>query len=123
LSKLQKKFWILRGRRTVRKELSRCARFKIHEQKGIQVVPGTLPEDRVGEASVFEVTGVDLAGPLFLKEGRKCWIIMFTCAVYRAIHLELVTSLSTKGFLLGGISSGGRMLEIRARLASLVFQR
>jgi hypothetical protein len=26
---------------------------------------------------------------------------MFTCAVYRAIHLELVNSFSTKGFLLG----------------------
>jgi hypothetical protein len=35
------------------------------------------------------------------KEGRKCWIIVFSCAVYRNIHLELVTSLSTKVFLLG----------------------
>jgi hypothetical protein len=60
-----------------------------------------LPEDRVRDASVFEVTGVDLAGPLFLKEGRNGWITMVTCAVYRAIHLELVTSLRTKGFLLG----------------------
>jgi hypothetical protein len=47
-----------------------------------------LPEDRVRDASVFEVIGVDLAGPLFLKEGRKGTTIMFTCAVYtyRATH-------------------------------------
>jgi hypothetical protein len=71
LLKLQENFWMLRGRRTVLTVLSRCIRCKKHEQKGIQVVPGTLPEDRVRDASVFEVTGVDLAGPLFLKEGRK----------------------------------------------------
>jgi hypothetical protein len=66
-----------------------------------------LPEDRVRDASVFEVTVVDLAGPLFLKEGRKGWTIMFTCAVYRDINLELVTSLSTKEFLLGFIARQG----------------
>jgi len=43
--------------------------------------------------------GVDLAGPLFLKDGSKVWIVLFTCAVYRAVHLELVKSLSTEAFL------------------------
>jgi hypothetical protein len=100
LSKLRDNFWILRGR-TDRQVLSRCIRCKRHEQKEIQVVPGTLPEDRVRDASVLKVTGGDLTRPLFLKEERKGWIIMFTSAVNRAIHLELVTSLSTKGFLLG----------------------
>ncbi|XP_035233801.1 uncharacterized protein LOC118205619 [Stegodyphus dumicola] len=32
--------------------------------------------------------------------GSKTWIVLFTCAVYRAIHLELLTSLSTDNFLL-----------------------
>lgn len=40
-----------------------------------------------------------MAGSLFLKNGQKTWICLFTCAVYRAIHLELVKSLSTEGFL------------------------
>lgn len=51
------------------------------------------------DAAVFEITGIDLAGPLWLKGGQKAWICLFTCAVYRAIHLELVTTLSTEGFL------------------------
>jgi hypothetical protein len=101
LPELRENFWILKGRRTVRKVLSKCVRCKRHEQQGIQVAPGTFPEDRVRDASVFEVAGIDLAGPLFLKERKKCWIIMFTRAVYRAVHLELMTCLSTKGFLLG----------------------
>ena len=49
---------------------------------------------------VFEVVGIDLAGPLYIKHGDKVWIVLFTCAVYRAIHLELVSSLSTDAFLL-----------------------
>ncbi|GFS51880.1 integrase catalytic domain-containing protein [Trichonephila clavipes] len=44
--------------------------------------------------------GIDLAGTLFLKDGRKVWITLFTCAVYRAIHLELVNSLTSDAFLL-----------------------
>jgi hypothetical protein len=52
LLKLREHFWILRGRRTVRKVLSRCVRCKRHEQKGIQVIPGILAVDRVKDASV-----------------------------------------------------------------------
>ena len=58
-----------------------------------------LPRDRVREALVFEVMGTDLCGPLFLKDERKCWVALFTCAVFHAIHIELITSLSTESFL------------------------
>ncbi|GFX27146.1 putative RNA-directed DNA polymerase from transposon X-element [Trichonephila clavipes] len=43
---------------------------------------------------------IDLAGPLFLKNGEKVWVVLYTCAVYRAVHLELVIALSTNNFLL-----------------------
>ncbi|GFS48771.1 integrase catalytic domain-containing protein [Trichonephila clavipes] len=43
--------------------------------------------------------GVDLAGPLHLKDRRKGWVVLFTCAVFRAMHFELITSLSTAAFL------------------------
>ncbi|XP_035216658.1 uncharacterized protein LOC118190078 [Stegodyphus dumicola] len=62
--------------------------------------PTPLPPDRVTDCAPFEIIGIDLAGPLFLKNGGKVWIALFTCAVYRAIHLELVNSLSTDAFLL-----------------------
>ncbi|GFX77368.1 integrase catalytic domain-containing protein [Trichonephila clavipes] len=61
--------------------------------------PVALPSDRVKDAAVFEVVGVDLAGPLYVKRGDKVWIV-YTCAIYRALHLELVSSLSTDAFLL-----------------------
>ncbi|XP_035224032.1 uncharacterized protein LOC118196691 [Stegodyphus dumicola] len=49
--------------------------------------------------SAFQVTGADLVGPLFLRGGSRAWILLFTCAVYRAVHLELVSSLTTEAFM------------------------
>ncbi|GFT39614.1 DUF5641 domain-containing protein [Trichonephila clavipes] len=33
--------------------------------------PTPLPPDRVTDCAPFEIVGIDLAGPLFLKDGRK----------------------------------------------------
>ncbi|GBN82402.1 hypothetical protein AVEN_91691-1 [Araneus ventricosus] len=63
-------------------------------------VPVSLPADRVEDSAVFEVVGVDLAGPLYIKQSTKVLAVLYTCALYRALHLELVSSLSTDAFLL-----------------------
>ncbi|GFX25361.1 integrase catalytic domain-containing protein [Trichonephila clavipes] len=70
------------------------------EVKSLSSEPTPLPPDRVTDCAPFEIVGIDLAGSLFLKDGRKVWIPLFTCAVYRAIHLELVNSLTSDAFLL-----------------------
>ena len=47
-------------------------------------------------------TGVDYAGPLQIREGKsiqKVWICLFTCAVIRAVHLDVVHNLSSKSFI------------------------
>lgn len=60
-----------------------------------------MTEDRIKDAFIFEVVGVDLAGALMLKGYRKVRIALYTCAVYRAsIYLKLITSLLTKALLL-----------------------
>ncbi|GBN52834.1 hypothetical protein AVEN_40769-1 [Araneus ventricosus] len=61
--------------------------------------PAPLPPDRIHRVAAFQITGADLAGPLSLHGGSKAWIVLFTCAVYRAVHLELVSSLSTESFM------------------------
>ncbi|XP_076290996.1 uncharacterized protein LOC143214168 [Lasioglossum baleicum] len=83
-----------------RKTVRVLAWIKRHDARPLESVPVPLPLDRVKDASVFEVVGVDFAGPIYLKGDQKAWICLFTCAVYRAIHLELVTSLSTASFLM-----------------------
>ena len=65
----------------------------------MQVVEAPLPLNRVRDAAIFEVLGIDFAGPVYLKVGQKAWICLFTCAIFRAVHFELTTSLSTECFL------------------------
>ena len=61
-----------------------------------------LPKIRVMEAPPFTVTGVDFTGALYVKEREetKVYICLFTCAVTRAVHLEVVTDLTVQTFLL-----------------------
>ncbi|XP_035208130.1 uncharacterized protein LOC118182845 [Stegodyphus dumicola] len=100
MAMLRENFWILKSRKTIRKVLKNCTKCRRFDSRPSTVQSAPLPKDRVKDSSIFEVTGIDLAGPLFLKNGSKTWIVLFTCAVYRAIHLELLTSLSTDNFLL-----------------------
>ncbi|XP_015112561.1 uncharacterized protein LOC107038158 [Diachasma alloeum] len=99
LNKLRERVWILSSRRAVQSVVRNCARCKRYTAKRLESISIPLPENRVRDASAFEVSGVDLAGPLFLRDGSKSWIVLFTCAVYRDIHLELVSTLSTDSFL------------------------
>ncbi|GFX89471.1 integrase catalytic domain-containing protein [Trichonephila clavipes] len=99
-SLIRERFWIIRARKTIKSILNECficARFKV---KSLSSGPSPLPPDRVNDCAIFDVVGIDLAGPLFLKTGEKVWITLFTCAVYRALHLELVNALSSDAFLL-----------------------
>jgi len=50
----------------------------------------------------FEVTGIDFTGALYVRDAKgenKVYICLFTCAVSRAIHLEIVTDLTVECFL------------------------
>uniref|UniRef100_A0ABD2W647 Integrase catalytic domain-containing protein n=1 Tax=Trichogramma kaykai TaxID=54128 RepID=A0ABD2W647_9HYME len=96
---LRETVWILSSRRTVRSVINKFVRCRRHSALTLKTPPTSLPEDRVRDAKVFEIIGVDYAGPLYLREEGKAWICLFTCAVYRAVHLELVSSLSMGGFL------------------------
>ncbi|UYV72361.1 hypothetical protein LAZ67_9002779, partial [Cordylochernes scorpioides] len=96
---LRENYWILRSRKTVKKIINQCIRCKRFTATPATVESTSLPEDRVRDAVVFEIVGVDLTGHLILKNKKKAWIVIFTCAVYRGVHLELVTSLSMEAFL------------------------
>ena len=65
-----------------------------------------MPEFRFKEGYPFARTGVDFAGPLFVKtvfgkelQVTKGYICLFTCGSTRAIHIELTTSLTTQAFI------------------------
>lgn len=99
INKLREMFWILRCRRMVRSVVQKCIVCRRHMAKNMAAPSELLSENRVRDATTFEITGIDYASPLFLKGEHKAYICLFTCAVYHAVHLELVTSLSTEEFL------------------------
>lgn len=102
LMQVRESFWILRGRQIVKSILQKCLICKRFRVKRGEETSDPLPEARVVEAPPFEVTGLDFAGPLYVKGkgNEKAYIALFTCAVTRAIHMELVTDMSTEKFLL-----------------------
>eukprot|EP00731_Ephydatia_muelleri_P025283 Em0017g366a len=61
--------------------------------------PPPLPDFRVQAAPPFSFIGVDHAGPLYLKNGGKVWICLFTCCLVRAVHLELAPDLTAGSFI------------------------
>ncbi|GBN01385.1 hypothetical protein AVEN_110439-1 [Araneus ventricosus] len=99
LAQLREKFWIPKGRRVVKAILRQCIKCKRLTAGKVNPDPAPLPPDRIHRVAAFQITGADLAGPLSLRGGSKAWIVLFTCAVYRAVHLELVSSLSTESFM------------------------
>ena len=66
-----------------------------------------LPNDRVQDGKTrlapFATTGVDVAGPYWVKHGgrsrAKRWIVLFVCAQYRCVHIEPLASMDTASFL------------------------
>ncbi|GFY13031.1 integrase catalytic domain-containing protein [Trichonephila clavipes] len=99
MNHLRESFWILKARKLIRQIIQKCSRCKRFSAQKTEVVPSSLPKDRVSNSKIFQVVGVDLVGPLHLKDRRKGWVVLFTCAVFRAVRFELITSLSTAAFL------------------------
>ena len=67
---------------------------------------GQLPLERVTPASIFEKVRVDYAGPFQIKYGHvrkptvvKAYICLFVCLSVKAVHLELVSDLTTEAFI------------------------
>ena len=83
-------------RRSVNRVISTCARCRRY--KGLQYQPadGGLPNFRTEPSRPFAKVGLDFFGPLFVDQGTKVWVLLFTCATSRAVHLELVRSQNTE---------------------------
>lgn len=66
---------------------------------------GNLPGKRVTPSAPFEYTGVDYAGPFTVhyalrgKRPTKAYLAVFVCFTTKAVHLEVVSDLSTQTFL------------------------
>lgn len=102
LAQLRTRFWILQGRQAVKRVINKCIICKRHNARPLSQVTPPLPADRVTQALPFQVSGVDFTGPLYAADKGQClkqYVVIFTCAVSRAVHLEVVNNMSTLNFL------------------------
>ena len=63
-----------------------------------------IPGDRENRPAPFTVTALDAAGPWYTSEGRglkikKRWLLIFRCAKYGAVYLDVLWGMSTDDFL------------------------
>ena len=108
---MNKQFWVPQGRSLCRELIRHCTECRrIHATKRDQNY-SDLPEFRLPQSPenhAFSTVGIDAFGPFTIKVARttrntagivKRWVIIFTCAQYRGIHLEVVHDISTDAFL------------------------
>ncbi|GFX15862.1 integrase catalytic domain-containing protein [Trichonephila clavipes] len=84
---------------------SRVAPLKYRATTSKQLM-GDLPTHRVTPSRPFSVCGVDYAGPINILRYRgrgakttKGYIALFVCFVTKALHLELVSDLTSEAFI------------------------
>ena len=65
-----------------------------------------LPSSRVTPAKPFSQAAVDYAGPVLIRHGgqrskstAKAYIALFICVCTKAIHLEVVSDLTSDAFV------------------------
>lgn len=107
LATIRESWWPLRGRDLARQTVQNCVVCTRTKGKTLAVKMGNLPHERLEPGFPFLRCGVDYGGPMFVlnRKGRvakleNCYVCLFVCFATRAVHLELVTSLTTEAYIL-----------------------
>ena len=107
LNFIRNNYWTCKGRKTVRVIFNKCVTCKkSHSRTLLGPEPSDLSKFRLDFDYEFCNTGVDFAGPLYIKDiyGKndqmfKCYIRLFTCATTRDVHLELTPSMGASDII------------------------
>ena len=103
MTRIRDQYWIPTLRQLAKRIIKRCygcKRFNIsHYPKPSQ---GLIRTDRTKKDLPFSVIGTDYAGPFICKtKGKrdiKVYLLLFTCSLTRAIHLEILPNQTKQEF-------------------------
>lgn len=103
---IRQRFWIVNVRKAIKRVSLKCVPcFRQRKEIASQLM-GSLPDARVQPGFPFESVDVDYCGPITVKErtGRtkktfKAYVAVFICMKTKAVHLDLVTDLTTDAFM------------------------
>nr|XP_055023061.1 uncharacterized protein LOC129413363 [Misgurnus anguillicaudatus] len=103
-AEMQRCYWILRGREAIRRYQHRCTECQRWRAQPVIPKMADLPSARLRlHKPAFYSCGVDCFGPMVIRIGRrteKRWGIIFKCLTTRAVHLDLLSTMSTDSFLM-----------------------
>ncbi|XP_055589771.1 uncharacterized protein LOC129741962 [Uranotaenia lowii] len=100
VNELRQRFQIPHLRTLVKRVGKECQMCRIKKAVPKTPIMAPLPAVRLTPfIKPFTHTGIDYFGPQMVKQGRslvKRWVALFTCLTIRAVHLEIVSGLSTQ---------------------------
>ncbi|CAK9831432.1 hypothetical protein ANTRET_LOCUS8425 [Anthophora retusa] len=103
---IRQAYWPIDGKNATRKIVRQCVKCFRHNPPDTNYRMGNLPASRVTENRPFSNCGIDYCGPFFIKERRhrnrarvKVYVAVFVCLATKAVHLEVVSDLTTDAFL------------------------
>ena len=103
---LNRRYCITGGRKTIRSITRGCITCRRYTARPKHQLLGQIPAERIMPDSVFDRVGLDYAGPFVLKYGSirkpsfiKAYVCLFVSLTIKAVHLELVSDLSTDAFI------------------------
>ncbi|XP_076382077.1 uncharacterized protein LOC117218271 [Megalopta genalis] len=99
----RQRYWPLDGRNQARRVIRQCIRrFRANPPK-TEYMTGRA---RVNEDRHFNNIGVDYCDPFYIKEKKfrnktrvKVYVAVFVCLAVKTVHMELVSDMTTEGFL------------------------
>lgn len=99
--------WLVGGKRCVQRTIFKCVTCRKLRGKIEQQQMGELPAERLQTAPPFTYVGLDVFGPWEVSSRRtrgglansKRWAVLFTCMCVRAVHIEVIESMSASSFI------------------------
>ena len=100
------RYHIVQLRKTVWSLTRQCTTCRRQVSTPVPQMMGQLPMEHVTHGCVFERVGVDYAGSFLIKSGKvrkptilKAYACIFVSLAVKAVHVELVSDLTTEAFL------------------------
>ncbi len=103
---LYRRYHITGYKRIVRSITRGCITCRCISARPQPQMMGQLPIERMTPGSVFDKVGLDCAGPVYIKYGHirkptviKAYVCVFVSLSIKAVHLELVSDLTSEAFI------------------------
>jgi hypothetical protein len=103
---MRRRYWPIDGRSQVWSTVKNCVLCCRANPPPVDYIMGDLPAARITEARPFTNVGVDYCGPFYIKDRKdrnrrkiKVYVAIFVCLAVKAVHIELVSDLTSEAFI------------------------